>query len=193
MENDANVNATDRWGGTPMRDALREGHFGVAKELRDNGGRLEMKENDVSGEVCTGWCVLQWYRRFSPNLGQPIYRRSGELLVPVGRGAEVATRRGGRWYLGVQALETVAEYSIVTSSRAPQTAVELVCSRLSHYCPSAFRQYAVTSGAVRRQPSTAWAWAAALTAAALLGGAECTRGRGAHGRGRRAQRRTDAR
>ena len=52
LENDANVNATDRWGGTPMRDALREGHFGVAKELRDNGGRLEMKENDVSGELC---------------------------------------------------------------------------------------------------------------------------------------------
>ena len=53
--------------------------------------------------------------------------------------------------------------------------------------------------AVELEPCGASLWdaardaQAALTAAALLGGAECTRGRGAHGRGRRAQRRTDAR
>ena len=47
----ANVNARDRWGGTPLRDAVREGHVKVAKFLHENGGELGLNESELSGEV----------------------------------------------------------------------------------------------------------------------------------------------
>ena len=34
------VNARDRWEGTPLRDAVREGHSMVATELLSHGGTL---------------------------------------------------------------------------------------------------------------------------------------------------------
>jgi hypothetical protein len=46
------VNVTDRWGGTPIRDAIREGHFHVAKRLREHGGELKYDEITASGELC---------------------------------------------------------------------------------------------------------------------------------------------
>ena len=40
LEKGADVNVEDRWGGTPLRDALREGHKKVAKLLHSRGGNL---------------------------------------------------------------------------------------------------------------------------------------------------------
>ena len=48
----ANVNATDRWGGTPLRDAVREGRTEVAEALRAAGGDLGYNEVEASGELC---------------------------------------------------------------------------------------------------------------------------------------------
>ena len=48
----AQVNARDRWGGTPLRDAVREGHREVARVLRAAGGELGFDEVAASGELC---------------------------------------------------------------------------------------------------------------------------------------------
>ena len=43
---------TGRWGGTPLRDAVREGHHAVARSLRQHGGELGYTEVEASGELC---------------------------------------------------------------------------------------------------------------------------------------------
>ena len=43
----ANVNVEDRWGGTPLRDAVREGHRKVAGLMHSRGAQLG-GEGDVS-------------------------------------------------------------------------------------------------------------------------------------------------
>ena len=45
------MNAKDRWGGTPMRDAVREGHANVALLLHKHGGELGFTEAQMSGEL----------------------------------------------------------------------------------------------------------------------------------------------
>jgi len=89
----------------------------------------------VNGE-CRGWCILDWYRLYSGNLGKPNYISSSTLTVPYGMGEEPDKRRGGRWYLGVQALDTPAEYSAVTAELAPPKIMDSGCSRLDRYCPT---------------------------------------------------------
>eukprot|EP00966_Prymnesium_polylepis_P285081 6585981-Prymnesium_polylepis.1 len=60
---DATVNALDRWGGTPLRDALREGHMEVAKALACHGGVLGYNEAETSGELCEVGSTIQTLRR----------------------------------------------------------------------------------------------------------------------------------
>ena len=48
----ADVNFQDRWGGTPLADAMREGHNAVAKMLREAGSELMWDESRMSGELC---------------------------------------------------------------------------------------------------------------------------------------------
>ena len=52
LKMDAKVNARDRWGGTPLRDAVREGHMEVAKTLSAHGGVLDYEEEDASSKLC---------------------------------------------------------------------------------------------------------------------------------------------
>ena len=52
LKHDAIVNPLDRWGGTPLADAVREGHTGVATILRVAGAELEFDEAKTSGEMC---------------------------------------------------------------------------------------------------------------------------------------------
>ena len=52
LESNANPNAVDRWGGTPLRDAVRGNHEAVATVLRDAGGELGFDEVDASAELC---------------------------------------------------------------------------------------------------------------------------------------------
>ena len=52
LEQGAAVNAKDRWGGTPLRDAVRQGRLEVAAELRSKGGILGYDEVAASGELC---------------------------------------------------------------------------------------------------------------------------------------------
>jgi len=93
-----------------------------------------VEEQDVAGEVCTGWCILQWLRRFSGNLGRAEYVYEGTLRVPFGEGEEPDKRRAGTWYLGLQALDGAAEYTIETESISPEIHVKTGCSRLDRYC-----------------------------------------------------------
>ena len=52
LEGGAEVNAKDRWGGTPLRDAVREGHTSVATMLHAAGGELGYDEVEASGSLC---------------------------------------------------------------------------------------------------------------------------------------------
>ena len=116
---------------------------------------------DVVGPVCTGWCVLSWLRKYSGNLGRADYVFNGELRVPYGSGEEPDKRRAGMWYLGLQALEGAAEYTIETESTAPVIHVKYGCNRIDRYCADEQRveNLEVTSSAARRGGRGA-AWAA---------------------------------
>ena len=48
----AKVNGQDRWQGTPLVDAMREGHTKVVRYLREKGGALMWDEGKESGELC---------------------------------------------------------------------------------------------------------------------------------------------
>jgi len=39
VESGANINATDRWGGTPLQGSLKHNHTSIAKYLKKNGAR----------------------------------------------------------------------------------------------------------------------------------------------------------
>ena len=124
-------------------------------------------EHVVDGR-CRGWCVLDWYRLYSGNLGVPRYRYQSTLAVPLGLGEAPDKRRGGRWYLGVQALDGPAEYTAVTSTEAPRSTVDDGCSRLDRYCPTADRYRSMwQSAAPRRRRPTSVAFAPGLLGGAL--------------------------
>ena len=48
----ANINATDRWGHTPLADAIREGHLELAKILIMQGARLNGSTLQSSLDLC---------------------------------------------------------------------------------------------------------------------------------------------
>ncbi|KAL1527097.1 hypothetical protein AB1Y20_015780 [Prymnesium parvum] len=48
----AAINCKDRWGGTPLNDAIREGHLDLAEEIIKFGGTLEMDDLQASAELC---------------------------------------------------------------------------------------------------------------------------------------------
>ena len=124
--------------------------------------------------MCCGHarCVLQWLRLYSGNLGRAENAYSGVLRVPLGSGEEPDKRRGGMWYLGLQALEGAAEYTIDTASYEPTIHTKQGCSRLDRYCPStspwgslppsyaAYEHLELTSSAARRGGHRASSWAA---------------------------------
>ena len=68
-----------------------------------------MESEHIIDGVCQNWCVLDWYRLYSTNRATPRYRSASTLKVPYGLGEEPDKRRGGTWYLGVQALDEPAE------------------------------------------------------------------------------------
>ena len=46
------ASALRRWGGTPLRDALRQKHTSCASLLYSLGARLSISESDAAGELC---------------------------------------------------------------------------------------------------------------------------------------------
>eukprot|EP00965_Chrysotila_dentata_P152107 5025928-Pleurochrysis_carterae.AAC.1 len=52
VKSGGDVNVRDRWGGTPLRDAVREGHTHCAVLLRDSHAELMLDESDASGMLC---------------------------------------------------------------------------------------------------------------------------------------------
>ena len=52
LEAAADLNTRDRWGGTPLRDAVRHGHMEVARALRAKGGEMGFDEVEASGQLC---------------------------------------------------------------------------------------------------------------------------------------------
>ena len=95
-------------------------------------------------------CVVDFYRLFSTNLGVSKYLTSSSLRIPYGWGEEPDKRRGGRWYLGIQALEEPAEYAFVTSHQAPEAVVNERCSRFDPFCAYADRYRDVEMSAASR-------------------------------------------
>lgn len=52
LDNGAAVNCIDRWKGSPLADALREGHTAVAQLLMARGGRLHWDDARTCSELC---------------------------------------------------------------------------------------------------------------------------------------------
>ena len=52
LDSGASVNCRDRWNGTPLSDAMREGHLVVAHLLMARGGELGWDEMRTSSELC---------------------------------------------------------------------------------------------------------------------------------------------
>ena len=52
LELGAAVNAKDRFGHTPLQDAVKHAHVDVARLLRENGGELGFDEASLSSELC---------------------------------------------------------------------------------------------------------------------------------------------
>ncbi|KAL1527096.1 hypothetical protein AB1Y20_015779 [Prymnesium parvum] len=48
----ASINCVDRWGGTPLHDAIVFGHLNLAKSIIRHGGRLKMDDKKASSELC---------------------------------------------------------------------------------------------------------------------------------------------
>ena len=91
------------------------------------------EEEHVYDGNCLGWCVLDWYRLYSENLGLSRYRQSSTLRVPYGWGDEPDKRRGGTWYLGIQALDEPAEYHLTTATQQP-AGESTTCGRMDFFC-----------------------------------------------------------
>jgi potassium channel len=49
---DVDLNFKDRWGGTALADAVREGHKELAEALHKRGASLEFSELKAAGELC---------------------------------------------------------------------------------------------------------------------------------------------
>ena len=74
---------------------------------------------DVVGEE-RGWCVVAWFQRFTGNLGRAKYEYYGDLPVPAGVGSDPDKRRGGQWFLGIQALEQPVQFTVTTRATYPK-------------------------------------------------------------------------
>jgi hypothetical protein len=125
---------------------------GRVKALYWRYGSCPREAEHVKGGVCQGWCVLDWYRLFSGNLGRANYLSSSTLPVPFGLGDEPDKRRGGTWYLGVQALDDeLASYSLTTDYRAPSVDHKEGCDRLDRYCnmPDRYKDVEQSAAAAR--------------------------------------------
>lgn len=90
--------------------------------------------DDGRDGTCIGWCVLDWYRTYSSNLGVSRYIYSSTLSVPYGWAETADKRRGGRWYLGIQALDEPAQYEFFTESQQPPQKADVGCTRFDPYC-----------------------------------------------------------
>lgn len=108
--------------------------------------------------------MLEWYRLYSVNLGVSQYLSSSTLSVPYGMGEQPDKRRGGRWYLGIQALDGPAEYQFLTSETAPRAAVDTI-SRLDRYWPTADRYRSVFTSSARARSGAEQRHASAIGAA----------------------------
>ena len=53
----AKINMEDRWGGTAMRDAVREGYVDCAAKLRDAGGKLMYDEVRYDRQIASQSCL----------------------------------------------------------------------------------------------------------------------------------------
>lgn len=52
IESGVDVNFQDRWGGTALADAVREGHRDIANQLIEAGGQLAYDEETAAGTMC---------------------------------------------------------------------------------------------------------------------------------------------
>jgi len=155
---------------------------GAIKTVYWKYGSCPVEEQDVSGAFCTGWCVLQWMRLYSGNLGNADYLYNGVLRVPYGSGEEPDKRRAGLWYLGLQALDGGAEYTIETASTAPVIHIkegEYVstggCTRLDRYCPSKYETDLDVASSAGRRGGHGAMWVAPASLLSLLLLLQCRR------------------
>ena len=125
---------------------------------------------DVVGEECRGWCVVAWFQRFTGNLGRAKYEYYGDLPVPAGVGSDPDKRRGGQWFLGIQALEQPVQFTVTTRATYPKrVGSKDGCNRLDRHCPTKWEDVIDSAAPPRAAASTRAALLAATLVLARLG------------------------
>lgn len=89
----------------------------------------------LQGE-CTSFCHMEWITTSGAYSGTLYSDRISRLVVPHGHGDEPDKRRGGRWYLGVQAMPgEAAQFNLIAMAKVPvYVPASQRCSRTSFAC-----------------------------------------------------------
>ena len=92
LAHNAGLNKVDRWGGTPLADAVREGHLEMAQLLIDHGAVLGFVELDAAGHGCL---ELKQYGAAPPTEGRlRDARQRAASLAPAQAGGGLTVCRG---------------------------------------------------------------------------------------------------
>ena len=100
---------------------------------------------DVDGALCKGVCEISWLTVYDEFYGTMEFTRQSSFNVPFGPdpwiyNPLITKRRGGDWYVSLQALPGMAaEYQLGLSIKEPPRAPDAYrCNRFNGFCPQGF-------------------------------------------------------
>ena len=103
---------------------------------------------------CNGFCAVDWLATRGDFSGELYNRSDGAVRVPFGKGDSPDKRRGGAWYVGVQALAgESAEFELSASLYMPQAGGGDACTRYTAACAADSSRGAYLGGAPATPPA----------------------------------------
>jgi len=113
-----------------------------------------MEEVDRLRGQCNGFCAVGWLTTSGTYSGTDYSLNTTILTVPHGHGAAPDKRRGGAWYVGVQALAgESAEFELSASLYMPQAGGGDACTRYTAACAADSSRGAYLGGAPATPPA----------------------------------------
>ena len=103
---------------------------------------------------CNGFCAVDWLATRGDFSGELYNRSDGAVRVPFGKGDSPDKRRGGAWYVGVQALAgESAEFELSASLFMPPAGGGDACTRYTAACAADSSRGAYLGGAPATPPA----------------------------------------